>query len=61
MKCAPFGNMASFEIPTKEKHVLSAGRYNNQPGLAKTSDFKDYCPEGCPQANTTWKAVHCMP
>eukprot|EP00944_MAST-04C_sp_MAST-4C-sp1_P005340 g5340.t1 len=25
-----------------------SGRYNNRPGLARTNNLQDYCPEGCP-------------
>ena len=46
----PTGRYGIIQDPNEEKACTNCppGRYNNQPGLAKTSDLKDYCPEGCP-------------
>ena len=46
----PTGKYGVIQDPNEGKACLNcpSGRYNNQPGLAKTSDFKDYCPDGCP-------------
>ena len=46
----PTGKYGVIQDPNEGKACLNcpSGRYNNQPGLAKTSDLKDYCPDGCP-------------